>query len=88
MVIAALQRWHIDIDDLAEAAGKLSLAVSQCLVTMFAEDFAPVPLLAVLKHPLAAGGLSPSDFRARVNELERTVLRGYRLPGGLGFVRR
>ena len=84
-VIAALQRWHIDIDDSAgrplascQAGGFL-----QCLVTMFAEDFAPVPLLAVLKHPLAAGGLSPSDFRARVNELERTVLRGYRLPGGL-----
>ena len=38
------------------------------------------PCSPFLKHPLAAGGMSPSDFRSRVNELEMAVLRGYRLP--------
>ena len=88
-VIAALQRWNIDIDDSAgrplascQAGGFL-----QCLVAMVAEDFAPVPMLAFLKHPLAAGGLAPADFRTRVNELEMAVLRGYRLPAGLKGLR-
>ena len=88
-VIAALQRWNIDIDDSAgrplascQAGGFL-----QCLVAMVAEDFAPVPMLALLKHPLAAGGLAPADFRTRVNELEMAVLRGYRLPAGLKGLR-
>ena len=88
-VIAALQRWHIDIDDSAGTplAGCRAGGFLQSLINMIAEDFAPVPTLAFLKHPLAAGGLSPSHFRARVNELEMAVLRGYRLPAGLDGLR-
>ena len=63
-VIAALRRWRIDVDD---SAGR---PLTQCpvggylqsLVTMLAEDFAPVSTLAFLKHPLVSGGLPPSDL--------------------------
>jgi ATP-dependent helicase/nuclease subunit B len=41
---------------------------------------APAPLLAALKHPLAAGGRSVGEFRTRARQLEMTVLRGPR-PG-------
>ena len=71
-VIAALRRWRIDVDD---SAGR---PLTQCpvggylqsLVTMLAEDFAPVPTLAFLKHPLASGGVPPAIFRAWVRTLE------------------
>ena len=38
-----------------------------------AEELAPVPLLALLKHPLAAAGLSPAACRAAARALERAV---------------
>ena len=87
-VIAALRRWHIDADD---SAGR---PLSECgaggflmlLITMIAEDFAPLPTLGFLKHPLTAGGMSPADFRNRVRDLERRVWRGYRPPAGLDGV--
>jgi ATP-dependent helicase/nuclease subunit B len=57
-VIAALQRWRIEVDD---SAGRPLSACPvggflQSMVTMVAEAFAPVPTLAFLKHPLVAGG--------------------------------
>ena len=39
---------------------------------------APVPLLALLKHPLAAAGLSPAACRAAARGLELACLRGPR----------
>lgn len=88
-VIAALRRWRIDVDD---SAGR---PLTQCpvggylqsLVTMLAEDFAPVPTLAFLKHPLASGGLAPVTFRAQVRALEIDVFRGYRPAPGLQGIR-
>ncbi len=87
-VIAALGRWKIDVDDSAgrplsqtKVGGFLHL-----LVAMIAEDFAPVQMLAFLKHPLAAGGLPSSEFRLKVRLLERAILRGYRPPPGLAGV--
>ena len=55
-VVAQLRRWGIDADDTAgqplpqTAAGRLLLLLAELL----AEDAAPVPLLAVLTHPLVA----------------------------------
>ncbi len=51
-----------------------------------AEDWAPVALLSVLKHPLARLGLAPQVLRHQVRALEMLVLRGPRpaergLPG-------
>ena len=88
-VIAALRRWRIEVDD---SAGR---ALTQCpvggylqsLVTMLAEDFAPVSTLAFLKHPLTSGGMAPAIFRARVRALEIDGLRGYRPGPGLAGIR-
>ena len=71
-VAAELRRWDIDIDD---SAGE-PLATSapggflRLIAAMVSGGFAPVPLLAVLKHPLAAGGLSPAAFRRGARLLE------------------
>ncbi len=89
-VIAALQRWRIEVDD---SAGR---PLSQCpsggylesLVAMLASEFAPVPTLAFLKHPLASGGISPAGFRESVRRLELAVFRGYRPGAGIDGIRR
>ena len=84
-VAAELRRWQIDIDD----SGGVPLAetVPGAFLRLTAEaiagDAAPVPLLAALKHPLAAGGLGPAVFRDRVREMERLALRGPRPAPGL-----
>ncbi len=85
-VAAELRRWTIEVDD--SAGRPLSImpvgAFMRLSLAMLAEDLAPVPLLAALKHPLAAGGLDPAAFRGTTRELERAVLRGPR--PGPGFV--
>ncbi|HSO41660.1 MAG TPA: double-strand break repair protein AddB, partial [Rhodospirillales bacterium] len=54
---------------------------------MLVDALAPVTLLAALKHPLAACGLTPAAFRWRVRRLERRVLRGPRPAPGLEGLR-
>jgi ATP-dependent helicase/nuclease subunit B len=89
-VAMEMRRWGVAIDDssgwnLGDTPPGVFLRLT---AMMAAEDAAPVALLAVLKHPLAAGGMAPADFRARARELERAVLRGPRPGGGLaGLVR-
>ena len=53
------------------------------------EQFAPVPLLALLKHPLAALGFeTAAEARSLAIELEEKALRGPRpLPGLAGCAR-
>ncbi len=87
-VAAELRRWGLEIDD----SGGVPLAHTPpgtfltLTAAMAAEDLAPVALLAALKHPLAAGGMAPIRFRARVRELEWRVLRGPRpAPGFAGL---
>ena len=55
---------------------------------MVAQDFAPIPLLSALKHPLAAGGETVAGFRARVRQLELAALHGPRPAPGLAALRR
>ncbi len=88
-VIAALQRWRIEVDDSAgrPLAGCPVGGFLQSMVTMVAESFAPVPTLAFLKHPLAAGGMAPASFRSRLRALELAALRGYRPAEGLAGIR-
>ncbi|MGL4542741.1 MAG: double-strand break repair protein AddB, partial [Polymorphobacter sp.] len=95
-VVAHCARWGIDIDDSAgqqlgtTPPGALALA----LVEAAARHFAPVALLAVLKHPLvnpdaAASDVSAPDARlawlARVRQLD-IALRGVRPAPGLDGV--
>ena len=87
-VAAELGRWGIEIDDSAGVPlDKTPPGVFlRLLIELAVEELAPLPLLAALKHPLAAGGEAPEDFRARVRRLEIEVLRGPRpAPGFAGL---
>ncbi len=84
-VAAELTRWNVIIDD--SAGTPLSRtppgAFLSLLARAAADRFAPVALLALLKHPLASGGEETSDFRRSVRALELAVLRGLRPEPGL-----
>ncbi|MDE2265303.1 MAG: double-strand break repair protein AddB [Alphaproteobacteria bacterium] len=86
-VTAELRRWDIAIDDSAgrplsqTAAGSLLCLISEAVDS----GFAPVPLLALLKHPLATMGEDTSHFRSRARELDR-FLRGPRTDSGLAGI--
>ena len=84
-VAAELKRWKIEIDDSAGVPlNKTPPGMFlRLLLDLVDSAAAPVPLLAALKHPLAAGGLAPEEFRARVRALEITVLHGVRPAPGL-----
>jgi ATP-dependent helicase/nuclease subunit B len=87
-VAAELKRWEIEIDDSAGTdlgqtppGGFLRLVAALPL-----DGVAPVPLLALLKHPLAAGGEATAAFRKKLRALERAALRGPRpAPGFEGL---
>ena len=84
-VSALLRRWNIEADDSAgrplsqTAAGTLLLALAGAA----AEDLAPVPLLALLKHPLVGG--VDEDRRKWLDKVRLLdlALRGPRPAGGL-----
>ncbi len=88
-VAARLERWGLAVDDSAgmPLAGTPAMVFLRALAEMVAQDFAPIPLLACLKHPLAAGGMSREDFRARVRLLDRLALRGPRPAPGIDGLR-
>ena len=87
-VAQALRRWHIEVDDSAGVPlgdtppGAFLRLVGDLLVAL-----APVPLLAVLKHPLAALGLDAAECRRRARDLERAALRGPRPAEGIAGLR-
>jgi ATP-dependent helicase/nuclease subunit B len=84
-VSALLERWGIEADDSAgkalsaTAPGSLLLGIAGAA----AEELAPVPLLALLKHPLVGGeGDERLAWLDGVRELD-LELRGPRPPAGL-----
>ncbi|HWB49163.1 MAG TPA: double-strand break repair protein AddB [Stellaceae bacterium] len=87
-VTAELRRWHIDIDDSAGVplARTPPGAFLRLVLDMAASELAPVPLLAALKHPLAAGGLAPEEFRELARRLEGKI-RGPRPAPGIAGLR-
>jgi ATP-dependent helicase/nuclease subunit B len=78
-VSALLARWGIDADDSAGkplselAAGTLLLGIASAM----AEELAPVPLLALLKHPLVGG----ADEEQRLKWLDDVWLFDFALCG-------
>ena len=88
-VAAHLARWGIVADDSAGTplsltpAGTLLLAIAEAA----AEGFAPVPLLALLKHPLVRRGEARGAWLDGVRKLD-LALRGPRPPAGLHGVTR
>ena len=85
-VAAELRRWGIEVDDSAGVPLGETLPGAYLRLTgrMIAEDAAPVPLLAALKHPLAAGGMAPGAWRRAVRAMEQAILRGPRPAPGFG----
>jgi ATP-dependent helicase/nuclease subunit B len=88
-VAAAMRRWNVEIDDSAGVplAATPPMTFLRLVLDAAGESFAPVPLLAMLKHPLAAAGRAPGAFRARVRALEKAALRGARPEAGLDGLR-
>lgn len=88
-VTAHLARWGIVADDSAGTplsltpAGTLLLAIAEAA----AEAFAPVPLLALLKHPLVRRGEERGAWLDGVRRLD-VALRGPRPPAGLDGISR
>jgi ATP-dependent helicase/nuclease subunit B len=86
---AALKRWDIAVDDSAgrplgeTPVGNWLRLVADCVVGRFA----PRPLLAMLKHPLAAAGLPVEALRRDTRLMERFVLRGPRPGPGIEGLR-
>jgi len=86
-VAAELRRWDIDIDDSAGLPlNRTPPGAFLRLVLDLAESgLAPVPLLAALKHPLAAGGLAPEVFRDLARRLEGEIRGPRPAPGFAGL---
>lgn len=77
-VAAELRRFDIAVDD---SAGKPLAQTPPAILlrqlnAALAEDFAPVPLLALLKHPFLRLGLPRGEWLRWVRLLERRCLRG------------
>ncbi len=84
-VATELERWGIEVDD--SAGRPLSKTKPGSLLSLIlaavVEDFAPVPLLAMLKHPHCALGLTRVQVRRLTIDLELACLRGARPDAGL-----
>lgn len=88
-VATELLRYGVVADDSAgeKLADTPPAVFLRLLVRAVAEALAPVPLLALLKHPLTAAGLSPGACRSAARLLETACLRGPRPSPGLTGLR-
>ncbi len=88
-VAAEMSRWGVTIDDSAgRPLAHTAAGTFLCLVAEAAQArFAPVPLLALLKHPFANLGQDSAAFRSHARELDRWCLRGPRPDAGLAGIR-
>ena len=89
-VLAALERWHIAVDDSGgdalpdTSAGRFARLAAETTLG----GLAPVTLLALLKHPLTRLGAREGANARGVEALERALLRGPRpKPGSGGLAR-
>ncbi len=88
-VAGELRRWEIEVDD--SAGRPLSHTPPGAFLCLLADAadaaFAPVPLLALLKHPLCTLRGDGAAFREKARELD-VLLRGPRPDPGLDGVRK
>ena len=86
-VAAHCRRWGIEVDD--SAGRPLAILPPGTLLTAIveaaAQDFAPLALLTLLKHPLVRSGAERRDWLEGVRRLDR-ALRGPRPAPGLAGV--
>lgn len=88
-VTAELKRWQIDIDDSAGTplADTPSAALLHALIAAVDAGFAPVELLALLKHPLCTLGFDRAFVLDATRRLDRKCLRGLKPTPGLDSIR-
>ena len=88
-VTAELKRWQIDIDDSAGTplVDTPSATLLHALIAMVDAEFAPVELLALLKHPLCTLGLDRGFVLDATRRLDRKCLRGLKPAPGLPSIR-
>ncbi|NVK17118.1 MAG: double-strand break repair protein AddB [Methylocystaceae bacterium] len=88
-VASDLRRWGIEIDDSAGTPLQHSPTGTylRLLAQAVADEFAPIPFLALCKHPLSAAGQDPMVFRRHVRLLELLIFRGPRPGPGLEGMR-
>jgi ATP-dependent helicase/nuclease subunit B len=88
-IAAALTRYGINVDDSAGMPLTQSLPAGflRQLSATAAKALAPVELLALLKHPLSAGGTVRPAWLDQTRLLDKSVLRGLRPAPGLAGLR-
>lgn len=88
-VAAELRRWDIDIDDSAgqPLADTPPATLVRALVTAVDSGFAPVDLLALLKHPFCTLGLARAELLDAARRLDRKCLRGLKPAPGFDALR-
>src|SRR6476646_4768726 len=79
-VVAALERWQVEVDDSGgDALADTPAGIFAGLVAEVAlEGLEPAPLLALLKHSLLRMGADAGAHARAIAALERAVLRGPR----------
>ncbi len=89
-VAAELRRWKIDIDDSAgqSLADTPPATLIRALVAAVDSGFAPTDLLALLKHPLCALGLTRVELLDAARRLDRKCLRGLKPESGIEALQR
>ncbi len=88
-VTGELRRWGLEIDDSAgrPLADTPPATFLRHLAAAAVEGLAPLPLLSLLKHPLARLGAPAGALRQAVRRLEVAVLRGPRPAPGVAGLR-
>jgi len=88
-VAAELHRWNVEIDDSAgqPLADTPPATLLRALLTAVDSGFAPVDLLALLKHPLCTLGLSRAALLNAARRLDRKCLRGLKPQPGIAALR-
>jgi ATP-dependent helicase/nuclease subunit B len=79
-VVAALERWHVEVDDSGgDALADTRAGIFARLVAEVAlQGLEPAPLLALLKHSLLRLDAKPGTYARAIAALECVVLRGPR----------
>lgn len=89
-VAARLEKWGLWVDDSAGRPLEKTLpgGFLDALAEAVNRGFAPVPLLALLKHPLTLMGREPAEMRRVARLLELTVFRQAAVGTGFEAYRR
>ncbi len=84
-VTSICKRWDVDVDDSAgtplhkSGTGTFLRLILETIIS----NYAPVPFLALLKHPYFCIAMNRKDLLKGINDLERYALRGPRPAPGI-----